>query len=247
MATVESRSVREALLALEGTVLDDFKLPLPGDLKDIAKAGALVSGIIEDRIPELLNRVRDRTWDVDDGLQAFEFRRSTIGFPDIELVDRAHPGTVLFEIEAKSWYILSGDPITARFLTSPNEMREGTIVAIVAWMLDGVVSGSPKLVRIHSDDAQRLASVRDEKWEQIPPTGTHRVVQPENPAGTPRSQRRTQAQGELLRGGEWKKDSDNFGKLDRLYDEQLRGFQEEVLALQAAGKALSQWRSFIKG
>ena len=61
--TIESTKVREALLALEGSVLDDFKLPLPGDLKDIAKAGALVSGIIEDRIPELLNRVRALGWE----------------------------------------------------------------------------------------------------------------------------------------------------------------------------------------
>ncbi len=243
---IESKRVREALLALEGSIIEDFKLPLPGNLKDIAKAGALVSGVIEDRIPELLNRVRDRTWDEDGGLQPYEFRRSTIGFPDIELVDRANPSSVLFEIEAKSWYILSGDLITARFLTAANAMHEGTVVAIVAWMLDGVVSGSPKLLRIYSDDAHRLAAVRDEKWEQIEPAGSHRVVQPENTPGTPRSLTRIQTRGEIYQGGEWKKDADNFGKLDRLYDEQLTTFQKEVLALQAAGKTLSQWRAFIK-
>lgn len=231
---------------MEGSVLDDFKLPLPGDLKDIAKAGALVSGIIEDRIPELLNRVRDRTWDEDGSLQAYEFRRSTIGFPDIELVHRATPSEVLFEIEAKSWYILSGDLITARFLTAANAMHPGTVVAIVVWMLDGVVSGSPKLLRIFSDDAHRLAAVRDQKWKLLEPVGSHRVVQPENAPGTPRSLTRIQARGEIVQGGEWKKDADNFGKLDRLYDPELRAFQEDVLGLQAAGKSLSQWRGFIK-
>lgn len=40
MAELEA-SVREAVLALEGTVIEDFQLPLPGDLKDLAKAAAL--------------------------------------------------------------------------------------------------------------------------------------------------------------------------------------------------------------
>ena len=93
--------MREALLALEGSVIEDLKLPLPGDLKDISKVSALVSGVIEDRIPALLNSVRNQTWDEDAVLQAFEFRRDTIGFPDILLVERTDPTNVIFEIEAK--------------------------------------------------------------------------------------------------------------------------------------------------
>jgi hypothetical protein len=48
---VDPARIREALLALEGTVIEDLRLPLPGDLRDIAKAAALVSGVVEDRIP----------------------------------------------------------------------------------------------------------------------------------------------------------------------------------------------------
>ena len=235
--------VREALLVLEGTVIEDFKLPLPGDLKDIAKAAALVSGIVEDRVPALLNSVRDRTWDEDGGLHAFEFRRFTIGFPDILLVERADPTNILFELEAKSWYILAADPLTARFETSPNVMRDGTLIAIVGWMLDGVVAGSPKLLRIHSDDAKRLASVRDAAWAAI--DANHRVVQPENAPGTPRNLVQTLARGEINRDGRWAKDADNYGKLDRLYDEDIRRFRDDVWSLQAAGKTLKEWRSFV--
>ena len=234
------------MLALEGSVIDDFNLPLPGDLKDISKAAALVSGVIEDRIPALLNSVRDRTWDENGELHAYEFRRFPIGFPDILLVERANPDNVLFELEAKSWYILSGDSLTARFETSIDAMRDGTIVAIVGWLLDGVVSGSPKLLRIHSDDAKRLADVRDQVWEQIEPPASHRVVQPVNAPGTQRSLRRTQATGELLREGRWVKDSDNYGKLDRLYDENPRKFRDDVWSLQVAGKTLKAWQKFIK-
>jgi hypothetical protein len=240
---VSSEKIYEALLALEGSTIDDFRLPLPGDLKDIAKAAALVSGVVEDRIPLLLNKVRDRTWDQDASLHAYEFRRFTIGFPDILLIERANPKNIVFELEAKSWYILSGDPLTARFETSPNVMRDGTLVAVVAWVLDGVVAGSPKLLRIYSDDAKRLASVRDTAWESI--DSNHRVDQPLNPGGTPRNLLKTQARGEIFRNGRWEKDSDNFGKLDRLYDERLQRFREDVWSLSAAGKTLKEWRAFI--
>src|SRR5712664_1877525 len=97
--SVDPARVREALLALEGTVIEDLRLPLPGDLRDIAKAAALVSGIVEDRIPALLNSVRSHTWDETNALHAFEFRRFTIGFPDILLVERANPDNVLFQME----------------------------------------------------------------------------------------------------------------------------------------------------
>lgn len=48
---IATERVREAILALEGTVIEDLTIPLPGDLRDISKAAALVSGIVEDRIP----------------------------------------------------------------------------------------------------------------------------------------------------------------------------------------------------
>jgi hypothetical protein len=243
---VSSKTIRTALLALEGSVIDDLNLPLPGDLKDLSKAAALVSGVIEDRIPALLNSVRDRTWDENGELHAYEFRRFPIGFPDTLLVERANTDNVLFEVEAKSWYILSGDPLTARFETSTGAMRAGTIVAIVGWLLDGVVSGSPKLLRIYTDDAKRLAAARDAAWERIEPPASHRVVQPVNPAGTPRSLLRTQATGELLRDNRWVKDSDNYGKLNRLYDDNLNKFRDDVWSLQAASKTLKAWQEFVK-
>lgn len=234
------------MLALEGSVIDDFKLPLPGNLKDLSKAAALVSGVIEDRIPALLNSVRDRTWDENGDLHAYEFRRFPIGFPDTLLVERANTENVLFEVEAKSWYILSGDPLTARFETSTEAMRDGTIVAIVGWLLDSVVSGSPKLLRIYTDDAKRLAGARDKAWQRIEPRDSHRVVQPVNAARTPRSLLKTQATGELLRDGRWVKDADNYGKLDRLYDKDLSKFRDDVWSLQAAGKTLKAWQAFVK-
>lgn len=244
--TISAEKVREALLALEGTVIEGFSIPLPGDLRDISKAAALVSGVVEDRIPELLNRVRSQTWDEDGDLHAYEFRRMTIGFPDIQLVERADPERFIFEMEAKSWYILATDPMTARFETSGSAVREGTLIAVVAWMLDGIVSGRPKLLRIHVDDARRLAEVRDAAWIATDPAGSHKVTQPDNPPGTSRSQLRTQATAEMRDAqGNWRPESENFGKLHRLYDFALQSFESGVWDLVAAGKPLGQWRAFF--
>jgi len=242
---IDPARVTEALLALEGEVISDLSLPLPGDLRDVSKAAALVSGVIEDRLPELLNRVRATTWDEDGTFHAYEFRKFPIGFPDVLLVERANPHNAIFEMEAKSWYILSTDPLTARFETSPDTIKLGTLLVVVAWMLDGVVSGSPVLLRVHVDDALRLAKARDERWIGIDPQ-THRVTQPTNTAGTPRSLIQTQARGEIRRGDRWVKDADNYGKLDRLYDPELQAFRARVWTLTAAGKTLSEWRRFVR-
>ena len=56
----------------------------------------------------------------------------------------------------------------------------------------------------------------------------------------------TQARGEMFRDGQWAKDSDNYGKLDRLYDEGLRQFRDNTWSLDEAGKTLKEWQAFIK-
>ena len=66
-----------------------------------------------------------------------------------------------------------------------------------------------------------------------------------NPVGTPRNQLKTQARGEQKVRDRWEKDSDNYGKLDRLHDEALQKFRNDVWSLQAGGKTLKEWRGFI--
>jgi hypothetical protein len=138
----------------------------------------------------------------------------------------------------------TADPITARFLTSQVVMTTGTLVVIVAWILDGVVSGSPKLLRIYTDDAMRLADVRDKAWTGI--DDNHRVVHPVMSDEVPRSLMKTQVRAEQRKNDQWEAESDNFGKIHRLYDEQITAFEDSVLDLRAAGKTLKEWHAFIK-
>jgi hypothetical protein len=143
---------------------------------------------------------------------------------------------------------LSGDALTARFLTSPDVIRDGTLVVVVAWMLDGVVAGSPTLHRIYVDDAKRLATVRDTAWEGIDPPDSHRVLQPDNAPGTTRNQLQTQVRGQQRnQAGEWVAESQNFGKLWRFYDPDVTAFHDEVLAHRVAAKPLKAWRNFVTG
>ncbi|MCK0441284.1 hypothetical protein MUG78_17940 [Gordonia alkaliphila] len=107
---------------------------------------------------------------------------------------------MLFEIEAKTWYVLSKDPLTARFYTSRHMINEGTLVMVVGWALDGVVSGSPVLMRVHATDARELAVERDAQWVGIN-AASHRVVEPTNTPGTPRNKIRNQVVGEIMSKG----------------------------------------------
>lgn len=240
---INAEAIKRAILALEGLVLEDFQFPLPGDLRSLVKASDLVSDTIEDRLPELLNNVRERTWDTDHKLDDYEFRKAIAGFPDCLLVERENPDNVIFEIEAKSWYILSRDTITARFHTDPSVITKGTLVVIAGWVLDGVVAGSPKLLRIHIADAHALAKARDTAWESL---AHRRVVRPKNPPGTPRNLRRTQVEAQQQNAsGAWTKESDNFGKLHRIQHQPIKDFIADTLALQAAGKSFKAWRTFI--
>lgn len=72
------------------------------------------------------------------------------------------------------------------------------------------------------------------------------MTHPENALGTPRNLAQTVARGEILRHSRWERDSDNYGKLDRLYDEQIRSFRNTVWSLTAAGKSLREWHDFVR-
>ncbi|MFI5261010.1 MAG: hypothetical protein ACHQZR_00480 [Candidatus Limnocylindrales bacterium] len=86
--------------------------------------------------------------------------------------------------------------------------------------------------------------MRDAAWEGI--DGRHRVVNPVNMVGTPRNLIQTVATGEIQRdNGQWEHDADNFGKLDRFYDAEVRAFRDGTLSLRAANKSLAEWRDFI--
>ena len=51
--------------------------------------------------------------------------------------------------------------------------------------------------------------------------------------------------GEICHNGRWEKDADNFGKLDRFYDDGLRQFRDDVWSLVEAGKTLKDWKTFV--
>jgi hypothetical protein len=212
---------------------------------DIYQASSLVGGILESRIPDMLNGARDHTWDSDHSLSEFEFRRFEIGFPDVELVKRSDPSNVIFQIEAKSWYALSSDTLSARFKTSQSVLREGTLLVIVAWMLDGVVSGSPKFMRVFADDAIRLANARDAAWNDG--RNDHRVDHPVvDPSRTLNLQQTSAIAMQMNSHGDWVPESQNFGKIDRFHDPAVNDFTSSVLEIRAAGRSLKEWKAFIK-
>ncbi len=154
-------SVSIAVLALQGSVLSDFHIPTPGNLLDISKISELVSNTIEARVPEWLN-ARRQAWDEFEQFAGYEFIKAKAGYPDVRLTNRSDPSDVKFRIEVKTWYVLSRDPLTARFKTHPSYLLADDMLVVAAWTLDGIVNGSPKLVRLYIDRALPIATKRDE-------------------------------------------------------------------------------------
>ena len=234
-------SVTLAVLALQGYVLSDFHIPTPGNLLDISKISELVSNTIEARIPEWLN-ARRQIWDDQEKFAGYEFTKAKAGYPDVRLTNRTDSTDVKFRIEVKSWYVLSRDALTARFRTHPSYLLDDDMLVVAAWTLDGIVNGSPKLIRLFIDRALPIAMKRDQAWST---SGNRKVEAPSNPPGTAPNLIQTSSVAYTLRNNAWVAEAKNFGKLDRLGWDPLRKFSETVLSLEVAGRSLDAWRQFI--
>lgn len=230
-----------AVLALQGSVLSDFHIPTPGNLLDISKISELVSNTIEARIPEWLNERRP-IWDEPDEFAGYEFVKAKAGYPDVRLTNRSNPNDVKFRIEVKTWYVLSRDRMTARFKTHESYLLDDDMLVVAAWTLNGIVNGSPKLIRLYIDKALPIATQRDLRWGQAE---NHKVEAPNNPVGTPPNLVQTASIPYTKRQGQWVAEAKNFGKLDRLGWDGLRVFSTGVLGLEVAGRTLNAWRKFI--
>lgn len=150
-------SVSLAVLALQGYTLSDFHIPTPGNLLDISKISELVSNTIEARIPEWLNS-RRQIWDEKEDYAGYEFVKAKAGYTDVRLTNRLDACDVKFRIEVKTWYVLSRDRMTARFKTHPTYLWADDMLVVAAWTLDGIMNGSPKLIRCISTAPVRSLS-----------------------------------------------------------------------------------------
>lgn len=161
------------LHTLKGHIFDFVQLKTPDSANleasfslIISKLSPLLGNVIEFKCCEELNKKEIKEADG-------KWVRRDPGFPDVVFQSSIEP---LPGIEIKAWFPLSTE-ITARFKESQADLQNDNInVAIVAWIPEFIVYGSPYILDIATFSALSIAKARDSHYHNPP---NYLVLEPE--------------------------------------------------------------------
>lgn len=240
----------------EGAVEDDVEETLAQQCKAYLKLlnqfNNYVGQGIEELIGTQLNGALRDLWADDPNLVFF---RNAVQFPDLYLIHKEQK-RILLSIEVKSWFVFSGDDITARFEAAPNVIKDGSLIVLFPWHMTDLVFGTPILLKPYIGDAKALAERRDQIWiagglrefkrgvkspnrkVEIPVV---EIVKP-----TALNQTKTKSVAYQRKVEVFEKESENFGKIWRIYDDSINQvFYPTTLSSQLLGKKISEWRRLL--
>jgi hypothetical protein len=215
------------LISLEGHTIDVLTVSRPRELqgvmelsKIVSKLSPIIGNLIEYAIARHLNEIK--IWP-----KGCQWIRQDPGFPDTLLKDfpGIEPG-----IEVKTWFPLSTE-ITARFRDSQTHLATNHIkVVMVAWMLEEILYGKPKILDIWVGESLDVAKARDSHYHNPP---YYIVMEPEDTSSRTRNLQQTNCNGFKFQGSQqqleqavqlidsWGKESKDYC-CDRDYQELLR-------------------------
>jgi hypothetical protein len=183
------------------------------------------------------------------------FIRNAVQFPDLYLIHREEK-RILLSIEIKSWFVFSGDDITARFEAAPNIIKEGSLLVLFPWHMTDLVFGTPLLLEPYIGDAKALAERRDNIWLAGGFSGFKKgILSPHRKIEVPvvdmlkptaLNQTKTKSVAYQRKGEIFEKESENFGKIWRIYDERINTvFYSNTLSNELLGRKISEWRKLL--
>lgn len=195
MQTREALRIAErALEGQAGHIFDVFTLARPKTtaeainyLKIISKLSPLVGNLIEFNVVNLLNEVPEFA-------RLGKWKRQDPNFPDalFEGVIDPPPG-----LEIKAWFPLATE-ITARFKDSQNYFADDrTYVALLAWLPEHMIFGSPKLIQACVVSGLSVAQTRDNHYHNPP---DYLVLEPEDTTDRTRNLKQTNTNGFKFQG-----------------------------------------------
>lgn len=204
---------------------------------------------IEELIGTGLNGQLHHQWTNDPNLL---FIRNAVQFPDLYLIHRTEK-RILLSIEVKSWFVFSSDNITARFEAAPNIIREGSLLVLFPWHMTDLVFGTPILLEPYIGDAKTLAERRDDIWlaggfkdfKKGRKSSRRKVELPilDVTKPTALNQTKTKSVAYQQKGEAFEKESENFGKIWRIYDEEInKSFYPKTLNNELLGRTIKEWR-----
>lgn len=267
-----TQRIQSAVMALAGTMLNhDLEISLPrleafdlgqadlssatdeeslsGQLRNylnlVGRFNNYVGQSIEELIGIQLNQSR-LLWTDDPNLM---FVRNAVQFPDLYLVD-VRQKCFLLSIEVKSWFVFATDNIKARFEAAPNIMKSDSLLILFPWYMSKLIAGVPILLQPFIGNAKALAERRDQIWlagglRQFQQGLVSAKRQIETPPLEVAALNKTKTKSVAYQrnGAIFEKESENFGKIWRIYDPQINAiFYPQTLEQRILNKSIATWR-----
>jgi hypothetical protein len=166
--------VNSKIKILPNQVFDIFSISKPKNVSEainlskiISKLSPLVGNLIEFRMVEFLNEIKELK---DIGI----WKRQDPKFPDAIFDSKIKP---VPGFEIKAWFPLATE-ITARFKDSQNYFYEDqTYVLLIAWLPEYILFGQPQIIDICSISGKSIAEARDNHYHKPP---NYLVFEPED-------------------------------------------------------------------
>jgi hypothetical protein len=194
-------------------------------------------------VVDSLNDVRE-LWDPTGEYKLYSFIRQAQVFPDVRLETTApdvpDADKILMGIELKGWFVLAkeGEP-SFRYTASPAVCAPQDLLVVYPWVLDEVVSGSPKLMRPFIEEARYAAEHRNHYWTEtrgvVGPAAA--VVAAAHQAPYPNKAQKFNDSAAVDGGG-------NFGRVAR--GGLMTAYIDELMALPLSGIPAKHWQTFLK-
>ncbi len=208
---------------------------------DLYTLNTALGAAIEQSVVDNLNALRG-IWDPSGEYQAYSFIRQPQAFPDVRL-QKAAPSIdsqILMGIELKGWFALSkeGEP-SFRYLITPAACAEADLLVVLPWILDEIVSGSPRLMKPFVTEARYAAEYRNHYW-----TIKRGISAPLAQVNTAVSQVPYPAKVDRSNDSALSDAGKNFGRVAR--SGIMQSFITEMMSQPVAGIPLGAWQRFIK-
>lgn len=235
------KNVKEAIYSLPSffkteTVIEGISAT------DIFTLNSALGATIENQVVSTLNQMRS-VWDPDEKYLLYSFTRQAQTFPDVLLkkssITHSSEEEILLGIELKGWYLIAkeGEP-SYRFQVTPAACAIQDLIVVVPWVLNNIISGSPKVFAPYIESARYAAEYRNHHWSNVREAKTDFTIN--SPKGIKPYPKKT----DQISDKPVSDSGGNFGRFARtgIMDEYLVRTKQELLC----GIQAEHWLNFFK-
>jgi hypothetical protein len=207
---------------------------------DLYTLNSALGASIEQSVVDNLNALRT-IWDPDETLRLYAFVRQPQVFPDVRLqTSAAVEPQILMGVELKGWFALAkeGEP-SFRYTVTPGACADADILVVFPWLLNEIVSGTPRLLMPFVEEARYAAEHRNHYWSTL-----RGVTGDSAGVNLAEYQSPYPKKGDRFNDTAVKDSGGNFGRVAR--GNIMEEFIAEMMQTPVAGIPLGAWQKFFK-